>query len=63
VKTVHSLGVRFNDLKKINHVIGVAGGKKKAAAIKAVMSNGYENVLITDEAAGKAILAMGNTKV
>lgn len=56
VKTIHSLGVRLNDLKNINHVIGVAGGKKKAAAIMAVLSNGHENVLITDEAAGKAIL-------
>lgn len=59
VRTIHSLGVRLNDLKNINHVIGVAGGKKKAAAIMAVMSNGYENVLITDEAAGKVILDMG----
>lgn len=59
VRTIHSLGVRLNDLKNINHVIGVAGGKKKAAAIMAVLSNGCETVLITDEAAGKAILESG----
>lgn len=59
VRTIHSLGVRLHDLKNINHVIGVAGGKNKAAAIMAVMSNGYENVLITDEAAGKVILDKG----
>ncbi|MDT3698877.1 MAG: sugar-binding domain-containing protein [Thermincola sp.] len=58
VRTIHSLGVRLNDLKNIGHVIGVAGGQKKAAAIMAVMSNGFETVLITDEAAGKAILAI-----
>lgn len=56
IKTIHSLGIRLNDLKNIDHVIGVAGGSKKADAILAVVSNGYENVLITDEAAGKKML-------
>lgn len=56
VRTIHSLGIRLNDLKNIKHVIGVAGGKKKADAIMSVVSNGYETVLITDEAAAKLIL-------
>ncbi len=56
VKTIHSLGVRLSDLKHINHVIGVAGGRRKAGAILAVVSNRHETVLVTDEGAGRAIL-------
>lgn len=58
VRTIHSMGIRLDDLKNIDYVVGVAGGKKKAAAILAVVSNRHERVLITDEAAGKAILEM-----
>lgn len=56
VRTIHSLGIRLNDLKNIKHVVGVAGGRKKADAILSVISNGYETVLITDEAAAKSML-------
>ena len=56
VRTIHSLGIRLNDLKNIDHVIGVGGGRKKAGAILAVVSSGRENVLVTDEAAAKAII-------
>jgi len=58
VRTIHSLGIRLNDLKNIEHVIGVAGGKKKAGAILAVTSSGRETMLVTDEAAGRAILEL-----
>ncbi|WP_418790964.1 sugar-binding transcriptional regulator [Phosphitispora sp. TUW77] len=58
--TIHSLGIRLNDLKKIDHVIGVAGGRKKAAAILAVCSSGSETVLVTDEGAGRAMLEQLN---
>ncbi len=56
VRTIHSLGIRLNDLKNINHVVGVAGGRTKAEAILAVMSNGHETALVTDEAAAKSIM-------
>ncbi|MFA5881446.1 MAG: sugar-binding domain-containing protein [Eubacteriales bacterium] len=56
VRTIHGLGIRLNDLKNIDHVIGVGGGRKKAGAILAVVSSGRENVLVTDEAAAKAII-------
>lgn len=56
IRTIHSLGIRLNDLKNIDHVIGVGGGRKKAGAILAVVSSGRENVLVTDEAAAKAII-------
>ncbi len=58
VRTIHSLGIRLDDLKNLDHVVGVAGGRNKASAILAVVSNRYETVLITDEAAGKAILEL-----
>lgn len=61
VKTIHSLGIRVNDLKSIDYVIGVAGGRKKADAILAVVSNRLETVLVTDEAAGRAILERINS--
>jgi len=60
--TIHSLGIRIHDLKRIDHVIGVAGGRKKAAAILAVFSNGSETVLVTDEGAGRAMLEQLNGK-
>ncbi len=56
VRTIHSLGIRLNDLKNIKHVIGTAGGRKKAAAILAVVSNGCETVLVTDEVAAKTMM-------
>lgn len=56
IRTVHSLGIRLDDLKKIKHVVGLAGGRKKANAILSVISNGCETVLVTDEGAGRAIL-------
>ncbi|PKM82834.1 MAG: DeoR family transcriptional regulator [Firmicutes bacterium HGW-Firmicutes-14] len=56
VRNIHSLGIRVNDLKRIRHVIGVGGGRKKADAILSVLSTGLETALVTDEAAGKAIL-------
>jgi central glycolytic genes regulator len=62
VKTIHTLGIRLSDLKNIKHVIGVAGGEKKAQAILAVVSNRHENMLVTDEAAAKAMLNLMDNK-
>lgn len=43
-------------------VIGVAGGAAKAAAIRAVVQGGYLDVLITDSAAARGILARGTNR-
>jgi len=56
VHNIHSLGIRLNDLAKIKHVIGVAGGRHKARAITAVISNRHVGVLITDEGAAREIV-------
>lgn len=38
----------LNKLRQLKNVVGVAGGKDKVTAIKAVLNGGYLNVLITD---------------
>ena len=44
-----------NDLMHIRKVIGIGGGKSKAAAILAVIRASRQDILITDEAAAKDI--------
>ncbi|HMM19464.1 MAG TPA: sugar-binding domain-containing protein [Selenomonadales bacterium] len=55
VHTTRSLGLRLEDLAGVKHVIAVAGGRQKAEAIVAVTAAGGQDILITDEAAAKAI--------
>ena len=38
----------LDKLRQLKNVVGVAGGKDKVSAIKAVLNRGYLNVLITD---------------
>lgn len=51
-----TMGLRLEDLEKMELVIGVAGGKSKARAIIAVLKFGQEDILITDEAAAQEII-------
>lgn len=58
-KVVHktpTMGLRLEDLEKMDLVIGIAGGKSKAQAIIAVLKHGQEDILITDEAAAREIV-------
>lgn len=55
VYTTSSVGVHLDDLAGISKVIAVAGGRRKALAIMAVAAAVRRGVLITDEAAAKAI--------
>lgn len=50
------IGIKFPQLKKIKHVIGIAGGKRKIDAIRGALSGRWINVLVTDRATAKAIL-------
>ncbi|HWP95386.1 MAG TPA: sugar-binding domain-containing protein [Syntrophomonadaceae bacterium] len=50
------IGLELDDLRNISTVIAVAGGRNKAEAIKAVLSNGLEDVLLTDEGAAREII-------
>jgi len=56
VYEVPGIGLELNDVTRINTVIAVAGGSTKAEAIKSVLKNGYQHVLITDEGAANTIV-------
>lgn len=51
-----TVGIRLEDLPSAATVIAIAGGSSKVPAIDAVMRSGYSHVLVTDEAAARAIL-------
>ncbi len=58
VEAAGSLGLPVHDLKLVSTVMAVAGGSRKAEAIKSVVSNQPQQVLITDEGAARAIQAL-----
>ncbi|MBQ4901523.1 hypothetical protein KB559_22045 [Paenibacillus sp. Marseille-P2973] len=51
-----TLGLRLEDIKSTETVIGIAGGKSKAKAILAVLKFGHEDILVIDEAAAEEIV-------
>lgn len=57
-QVVHSMltmGLRLEDIIRTEVVIGIAGGKRKAKAIHAMLKFGQEDILVTDEAAAVEI--------
>jgi central glycolytic genes regulator len=57
VDRIKTVGLQQDDLQQLELKIAVAGGKSKATAISAVCSGAANQVLITDEACAKEILA------
>lgn len=55
VHTMRTMGLRLEDIMRTETVVGIAGGKRKAKAIHAMLRFGQENILITDEAAALEI--------
>ncbi len=53
---IPGIGLEREDLSKIPLIVAVAGGSNKAKAIQAVLQNGFEKVLITDEGAAQQII-------
>ena len=51
------LSTPLQELRKMNNVIGVAGGEDKIEAIHAVLKGRYLDTLITDEVTAEALLA------
>jgi DNA-binding transcriptional regulator LsrR (DeoR family) len=45
-------------LRELNNVIGVAAGDEKVEAIRAALTGGYIDILITDEATAQKLLEM-----
>lgn len=52
------IGISFEDLKKIPHVIAVAGGIDKTHAIYAALKGKLIHCLITDSRIAEKLLAM-----
>jgi lsr operon transcriptional repressor len=50
------ISIHLQKLKKMQHVIGVAGGEYKVESIKAAMRGGYIQSLITDENTAASLL-------
>lgn len=55
VYTTTSIGLKLEDLATVDNVVAVGGGSSKVAAVISVMSNRYQDVLITDEGAARGI--------
>jgi central glycolytic genes regulator len=58
VSRFRTVGLQYDDLKKVELKIAVAGGASKAEAIRAVCSHASRQVLITDEAAARQIVQL-----
>jgi DNA-binding transcriptional regulator LsrR (DeoR family) len=50
------IGMALEDLRKVERVVGVAGGLSKRAAILGALRGGWVNVLITDRRTAEALL-------
>ncbi|MDB5439029.1 MAG: hypothetical protein JWM33_1456 [Caulobacteraceae bacterium] len=50
------IGIGLDQLNKVPRVVAVAGGLRKASAIHAALRSGVIDVLVTDEAAARAII-------
>jgi len=50
------IGITLEQLKNINKVIGIAGGKNKIQAIRSVLKGGYINILVTDSFIAQELL-------
>ena len=50
------MSTRLEDLRKLENVVGVAGGPSKLDAILAALRGGYLDVLITDEETARSLL-------
>lgn len=58
VYATHSAGLHMEDVGKIAFVIAVSGGRSKAEAILSVMRHFNRQILVTDEAAAREIIAL-----
>ena len=54
----NNAGLMLQDLEHIGTIIGIAGGKSKAAAILSVIHASRQDILVTDEAAAHEIVRM-----
>ena len=55
------VGISLEQLKALDHVVGVAGGEEKVAAILGALRGEYLNVLVTDTVTARAVLEAQET--
>jgi len=53
------IGMTLEQIRRVSRVVGVAGGRRKVAAIRAALAGRLINVLITDRATAGALTAPG----
>jgi len=51
-----AIGISLEQLRSLNHVVGIAGGEEKVDAILGALNNSYLNVLITDTVTAQKVL-------
>lgn len=56
------IGIDLEQLRRIKRSVGVAGGKRKVAAIRGAMRGHYINVLITDINTAKELIKTANSQ-
>lgn len=56
------IGIGIDDLKEIDYVVGIAGGKNKVKAILGALRMGILDSLVTDEGTAKEILSLGGMR-
>ena len=56
------IGMDLEQLRKIKRCVGVAGGKRKVAAIRGAMRGRYINVLITDVNTANELIGVAVTE-
>ena len=51
------IGMELEQLRRVKRSVGIAGGRRKVAAIRGAVRGGYVNVLITDLSTAQALVA------
>lgn len=51
------MGMRLEQLRQCKRAVGIAGGRRKVAAIRGALAGGWVNVLITDRYTAEALVA------
>jgi DNA-binding transcriptional regulator LsrR (DeoR family) len=50
------ISMELNQLKQVRRVVGIAGGKRKIAAIRGALAGGWINTLITDRMTAERLI-------
>ena len=50
------ISIELAQLKQVKRVVGIAGGKRKTAAIRGALAGGWINMLITDRSTAERLL-------